>query len=55
MRIFIAALLFTAVGHTQVSAQTIGTIPNLTYPEHGTFCGFLTLCDGADKGSEERS
>jgi hypothetical protein len=37
-------LLAAALTLSTVSAAQAVTIPTLSYPEPGTFCGFMTLC-----------
>jgi hypothetical protein len=44
MRPYLLAALITFASVSLVAAQTIPTIPPTTYPEPGTFCGFLKLC-----------
>ena len=44
--------LATALTFTIVPAVQAMTMPTLTYPEPGTFCGFMTLC-GADANKAE--
>jgi hypothetical protein len=47
MRALILTLLIVFANFTQAAAQTMPTMPLATYPEPGTFCGFLTLCPNA--------
>lgn len=47
MRPLIITVLIVFANLAQVAAQTIPTMPPSTYPEPGTFCGFLTLCPKA--------
>ena len=44
MRTLILAILLSPSGFTQLVAQTMPPMPPTTYPEPGTFCGFLVLC-----------
>jgi hypothetical protein len=47
MRALILTVLIVFANLTQAAAQTMPTLPTLSYPETGTFCGFLTLCPKA--------
>ena len=46
MRSILLATLIVVAGLAQVSAQGLPTFPTATYPADGTFCGFMTLCEG---------
>ena len=47
MRSLILTVLIVFATLTEVTAQPMPTLPPSTYPEAGTFCGFLTLCPKA--------
>ena len=54
MRSFILATLLVFASLTQVPAQTAMPMPPSTYPDSGTFCGFMTLCDKAKAPKPKR-
>ncbi len=45
MRPLFLATVLLATSLVPASAQSIPDAPTLTYPEPGTFCGVLKLCD----------
>lgn len=47
MRPLILSTLIVLASLTQAPAQTAMPMPPSTYPDSGTFCGFMTLCDKA--------
>lgn len=49
MRPFIIAAMLTVSLPIQATAQMMPTATPTTYPEAGTFCGFLTLCTQSDR------
>ena len=51
--ILLTALIVVALP-LQASALPTSMTPSLTYPQSGTFCGFMTLCsDAADPAPVE--
>lgn len=53
MRSLLLAILILAANLTPVAAQTMPTMPPSTYPEPGTFCGFVSLCPKAAAPKED--
>jgi len=47
MRPVILAVLLVLAGLTRAPAQTMPEMPPTTFPEPGSFCGFLTMCTKA--------
>ena len=58
MRTLSIALFISLIGLTPVQAQMAPMAPialPTTYPEQGTFCGFLKLCGISEITSDEKS
>lgn len=53
MRPLILTALLVLANPVQLVAQTMLILPQTTYPEEGTFCGFLTLCPQTEKTKDE--
>lgn len=53
MRHFLLTVLIVFTNLSHVAAQTMPIMAPSSYPESGTFCGFLKLCPKVDEPSDD--